>query len=150
MHDVGKLAIPDHILLKPGPLTENEWAIMKTHTTLGREILGGNHSPYLEMGAEIALSHHECWDGSGYPLGLSGPAIPISARIMGLCDVYDALRSKRPYKYQHSHEDAVTAITRGDSRVRPEQFDPDVLNAFLSCHSQFAQIYSEFNQRVGH
>lgn len=151
MHDIGKLGIPDHILLKPAPLTENEWQIMKTHTTLGREILSGNNSPFLEMGAQIAMSHHEYWDGSGYPQGLRGEEIPLAARIMTICDVYDALRSKRPYKSHCSHDDTVTMITRGDQRVRPEQFDPQLLDAFLACEDQFAQVYSEFGQRTtGH
>jgi putative two-component system response regulator len=151
MHDIGKLAIPDHILLKPAPLTPNEWEIMKTHTTLGREILNGNNSPYLAMGAEIAMYHHEFWDGSGYPTGRTGDMIPLPARIMGICDVYDALRSKRPYKKPHTHDEAIAAITRGDDRVRPEKFDPEVLNSFVSCQGEFAQIYAEFNPRAsGH
>lgn len=151
MHDIGKLGIPDHILLKPAPLSENEWQIMKTHTTLGREILSGNNSPYLEMGAQIAMSHHEYWDGSGYPQGLRGDEIPLAARIMTICDVYDALRSKRPYKTHYSHTDAITAITQGDQRIRPEQFDPQLLDAFLACEGHFAQVFSEFGQRaLGH
>jgi putative two-component system response regulator len=97
MHDIGKIGIPDHILLKPGGLTPEEWTIMKTHTTLGAQILTKSKSPYLKMGAEIAQNHHERWDGGGYPAGLKGEAIPISARIMNICDVYDALRvTSRP------------------------------------------------------
>lgn len=151
MHDIGKLAIPDHILLKPGPLSPDEWEIMKTHTTLGREILLGNKSPYLEMGADIAQHHHELWDGTGYPARLAGENIPLSARIMGICDVYDALRSKRPYKVAHTHEDAVDIIRTGDRRIHPEQFDPQLLDAFFACNHQFKQIYGETTQRAqGH
>jgi putative two-component system response regulator len=151
MHDIGKLAIPDHILLKPAPLTPNEWEIMKTHTTLGREILNGNNSPYLTMAAEIAMYHHEYWDGSGYPTGRSGTAIPLSARIMGICDVYDTLRSKRPYKKPHTHDEAVAAIMSGDERASPDKFDPEVLSSFVSCQGEFAQIYAEFSTRAsGH
>ena len=98
MHDIGKIGIPDHILLKPGSLTPDEWEIMKGHTSMGAKILGNSKSPYLKMGAEIALNHHERWDGGGYPNGKRGEAIPLTARIMNICDVYDALRSKRPYK----------------------------------------------------
>lgn len=151
MHDIGKLAIPDHILLKPGPLEPNEWEIMKTHTTLGREILLGNNSNYLEMGADIALHHHELWDGTGYPAGLSGERIPLAARIMGICDVYDALRSKRPYKSAHTHDETMSIIRTGDRRIRPGQFDPQILDAFFTCSHQFKQIYGEIAQRVqGH
>lgn len=151
MHDIGKLAIPDHILLKPGPLEPNEWAIMRTHTTLGREILLGNNSPYLEMGADIALHHHELWDGTGYPSGLAGEKIPLAARIMGICDVYDAMRSKRPYKVAHTHEETINVIRNGDRRIRPGQFDPQILDAFYACSQQFKQIYGEIAQRVqGH
>ena len=151
MHDIGKLAIPDHILLKPGSLTKNEWAIMKTHTTLGREILLNHHSPYLQMGSDIAVSHHEYWDGSGYPLGIKGENIPLAARIMVVCDVYDALRSRRPYKQAMNHDDALEVMRRGDHRVRPTQFDPQILNVFMNQHLQFKQIYVEFSRRaLGH
>lgn len=151
MHDIGKLAIPDHILLKPGLLTKNEWAIMQTHTTLGREILMSHHSPYLKMGGDIALSHHEYWDGTGYPMGLKGEEIPIAARIMLICDVYDALRSKRPYKPPMNHDDALEVMRIGDHRVRPSQFDPEVLDVFMTQHMQFKQIYVEFSRRIsGH
>lgn len=142
MHDIGKLAIPDHVLLKQGGLTPAEWAIMKTHTILGKKILQGNNSPYLDMGGEIAESHHECWDGSGYPYGLQGDAIPLAARIMAICDVYDALRSERPYKPNMSHAAAIEVVTNGDARVRPQQFDPAVLAAFRTCADEFADIYA--------
>lgn len=142
MHDIGKLAIPDHILLKRSSLSTDEWAVMKRHAQLGKEILRGHGSPYLEMGQAIAASHHEYWDGSGYPQGLKGEAIPLSARIVALADVYDALRSKRPYKSRCSHSKAVEVITRGDQRTRPEQFDPELLNRFVAMNGAFDDIYT--------
>lgn len=141
MHDVGKIGIPDHILLKPGRLTPEESKIMKTHSILGAEILGAGHSPYLKMGHDIALCHHERWSGDGYPSGMKGEAIPISARIMTICDVYDALRSHRPYKPEIGHAETVKIITQGDERTRPEHFDPAVLDAFENCTEKFNAIY---------
>jgi len=141
MHDIGKIGIPDHILLKPGGFTPEEWQIMKTHTTLGHRILTNSKSPYLKMGADIALNHHERWDGSGYPNGLKGEAIPVSARIMNICDVYDALRSKRPYKPALSHAQATEIIMHGDDRIRPEHFDPQIFEAFKKKHETFRNIY---------
>lgn len=141
MHDIGKIAIPDAILLKPGPLTRDEWVVMKTHTTLGARLLRGGDSPYLHMGAEIALHHHELWDGAGYPAGLKGEAIPISARIMNICDQYDALRSERPYKRALSHETALEVITAGDGRTLPSHFDPAILAAFSRCAERFRAIF---------
>lgn len=142
MHDIGKIAIPDAILLKAGPLTHEEWAIMKTHTTLGAKLLGGGESPYLQMGAEIALHHHERWDGGGYPSGLKGEVIPISARIMNICDQYDALRSARPYKKALAHDAVVEILTAGDGRTMPSHFDPVILSAFTRCAEKFREIYS--------
>ncbi len=144
MHDIGKIGIPDHILLKPGRLTPDEWEIMKGHTVQGARILGGGKSPYLRMGAEIALSHHERWDGGGYPSGLKGEDIPPSARIMNICDVYDALRSKRPYKPAFDHATAADIITRGDDRIRPEHFDPAILAAFKLNHGPFRDIFDAY------
>lgn len=141
MHDIGKIGIPDAILLKKGPLTREEWAVMKTHTTLGAQMLSKGDSPYLQMGAEIALNHHERWDGGGYPSGLKGQLIPISARIMNICDQYDALRSERPYKRALSHEAAVEIITGGDGRTLPSHFDPDILVGFTRCAERFREIY---------
>jgi putative two-component system response regulator len=141
MHDIGKIAVPDAILLKAGPLTAEEWAIMKTHTTLGAQLLSKGDSPYLRMGAEIALNHHERWDGGGYPAGLKGQQIPISARIMNICDQYDALRSPRPYKPALSHEAAVEILTEGDGRTLPSHFDPDITAAFTLCAGRFREIF---------
>lgn len=143
MHDIGKVAIPDAILLKPGPLDENEWQIMKTHTTIGSEILAGSDSPYLQMAVDIARHHHERWDGSGYPHGLSGQDIPLTARIMGLCDQYDALRSVRPYKPEFDEEKTAEIIFKGDGRTKPDHFDPEVLSAFQKSRIRFAEIYDE-------
>jgi putative two-component system response regulator len=147
MHDIGKMAIPDRILHKSTPLNADEWQIMQTHSTMGHEILQGCESPYMKMGAEIALMHHEAWDGSGYPLGLKGEQIPMSCRIMAICDQYDALRSPRPYKPAFSHQKSVDILTRGDSRSSPEQFAPDVLAAFVECADKLAQIYDK-NQHI--
>ena len=141
MHDIGKIGIPDSVLLKPGPLSSSEWAIMRTHTTLGKRILQDGTSPYIRMGATIAETHHECWDGSGYPAGLREEQIPIPGRIMLLCDQYDALRSKRPYKAPLDHEAVTKVIRGGDDRTRPEQFCPSVLAAFESRASEFETIY---------
>jgi len=141
MHDIGKMAIPDHILHKPSSLDSDEWEIMKTHAQLGYDILQNCESPYMRMGAEIALMHHEAWDGSGYPNGLKGEEIPMSCRIMSLCDQYDALRSKRPYKPEFSHAKTFDILTQGDGRSRPEQFAPDILAAFVDCAEKLADIY---------
>ena len=141
MHDVGKMAIPDAILGKPGKFELHEWEIMKTHSGLGAKLLAGGNSPYLVMGAEIAMSHHERWDGGGYPVGLAGNAIPLSARIMNICDQYDALRSKRPYKPAFTHERTLEVITVGDGRTLPAHFDPAVHDAFKRCTGRFRDIY---------
>ncbi len=141
MHDIGKIGIPDHVLLKPGPLTADEWATMQTHCELGARILASGTSRYTRMGAEIALGHHERWDGSGYPSGLRGTAIPMAARLMQICDVYDALRSRRPYKPSIEHAQAVEIITLGDGRTQPEHFDPAVLACFMAQAPRFAAIY---------
>jgi putative two-component system response regulator len=143
MHDVGKIGIPDHVLLKPGVFTPEEWSIMRTHSALGASILTSGNSPYTRMGSEIALNHHERWDGSGYPNGLKGDAIPLAARIMQICDVYDALRSRRPYKSPIDHALAVEIITRGDGRTQPEHFDPAVMTRFIEQAERFAAIYDQ-------
>jgi putative two-component system response regulator len=144
MHDIGKIGIPDHILLKPGSFTPDEWEVMKGHTSMGAKILGNSKSPYLKMGAEIALNHHESWDGRGYPNGKRGEAIPLTARIMNICDIYDALRSKRPYKPAFDHLQTVDIITRGDNRTQPQHFDPVIFAAFKQNHQSFRDIFETY------
>lgn len=145
LHDIGKVGIPDHILLKPGKLTEAEFEIMKTHTTLGAEALHSaeqhlGESSFLSVAIQIAVSHHERWDGSGYPCGLSGNDIPLAGRLMALADVYDALISKRVYKAAMSHEQAKTLILEG----RGTHFDPTVTDAFIATEQAFIEIAEEF------
>ncbi len=145
LHDIGKVGIPDSILLKPDKLTYDEFEIMKTHTTLGRDAIMAAErmldtpNSFLECAREIACSHQEKWDGTGYPMGLKGQDIPISARLMALADVYDALISKRVYKPALSHTDALEIITKG----RDMHFDPDMIDAFLEIAEIFESIASQ-------
>ena len=142
LHDIGKAGIPDRILLKPGKLSPEEFEIMKTHTTLGFEAIAnakralGVDVDYLNFASEIAYSHHEKWDGSGYPEGLAGDAIPISGRLMALADVYDALISRRVHKEAMAHEQAMAII----QQTRGRHFDPDVVDAFLAIEDHFKAI----------
>ena len=128
MHDTGKIGIPDSILKKPAKLDPDEWQVMKTHAQIGYGILSKSQTPLFKMAAQIALCHHEKWDGSGYPQGLSGEDIPISARIVAVADVFDALTMARPYKRAWPIEDAVNEIVRG----KGQHFDPQVVEGFLS------------------
>ena len=144
MHDVGKIAVPDAVLLKPGPLDKSEWKVMKGHTTYGASLLQGSSSPLLELGREIALNHHERWDGSGYPSGLRGEEIPLSARLLIVADQYDALRSERPYKSAFDHAHARHIILIGDGRTLPQHFDPDVLQAFNDIGPEFEAIHARY------
>jgi putative two-component system response regulator len=146
MHDIGKIGIPDSILFKTDPLTADEWEVMKSHTTIGYNILKDSEAPVLKLGATIALSHHERWNGTGYPQGLEGEEIPLEARILALVDVYDALRSKRYYKPSFQHERAFRVILDGDGRVSPEHFDPRLLKIFRDKHKEFDEIYEKDNQ----
>ncbi len=146
LHDIGKLAIPDNILQKQGTLTQSETEQMKQHTIIGARILAkASISPYLKLGTEIALTHHENWDGKGYPNALKGKEIPISGRIVSICDVYDALRSPRPYKPAYDHEKTIAIMRHGDKRTYPQKFDPDLLRLFLTNEAEFKQIYELYS-----
>lgn len=141
MHDVGKLGTPDHILLKPGRLDENELEIMRQHALIGYEILKNSASPVLQMAAEIALNHHEKFDGTGYPHGKSGESIPIVGRIVAVADVFDALTSVRPYKAAWTLEAARDYLLEG----RSSHFDPRCVDLFLECWEEILQIRSLYN-----
>ncbi|MCF8050299.1 MAG: HD domain-containing protein [Desulfobacterales bacterium] len=139
MHDVGKIGIPDTILLKPGKLTEEEFETIKSHTLIGAKILSGAGSKLLYLGKEIALSHHEKWNGTGYPKGLSGSRIPISGRIVAVADVFDALTSKRPYKGPMPVEKAANII----AEERGKHFDPKLADVFLNNMDAVLKIKAE-------
>lgn len=141
MHDIGKIGIPDSILLKEGPLFPNEFEVMKTHTMIGHKLLEGSSQRNIQMAATVALTHHERWDGSGYPRGLKGDEIPVEGMIAMLCDHYDALRSRRPYKEPLSHAETVRIITTGNEKSRSEHFHPKVMEAFVRLAPEFDRIY---------
>ncbi len=149
LHDIGKVGVPDHILLKPGPLTEDEWVLMRRHAEFGRTIIlstsrhieGDN---FLSLAAEIAATHHEKWNGTGYPAGLKGQAIPLSGRIMAVADVYDALVNRRCYKPPFPHAQAMAMMRE----LRGTTFDPDVLDAFVAIEDEIVRIASEFRDEA--
>jgi putative two-component system response regulator len=144
MHDIGKIAIPSEILLKTSRLTNEEFALMKTHSDIGSKILGGSQLEFLQVAERIARTHHERWDGGGYPKGLKGEEIPIEGRIMIIIDQYDALRGKRPYKPSLNHETVYKIITEGDGRTMPRHFDPKVLTAFKNVHKELEAIFDGY------
>ncbi len=150
LHDIGKVAIPDAILRKPGSLTADEWVVMKRHAEYGRDALAqaegelGETAGFLRYAREIAFGHHEKWDGSGYPQGIAGDAIPFSARLMAAADVYDALISKRVYKPAYPHEQAVSMIFEG----RGTHFDPDIADALIYVAEDFREIASKYSDHA--
>ena len=146
MHDVGKIGVPDHILLKPGRLDRNEWEIMKAHPTIGSNILADADSEFIRFAQVITLTHHEKWDGSGYPKGLKGEDIPLVGRIVAIADVFDALTSKRPYKAAYSVEKAYEIIKTG----RGSHFDPAVVDAFFAVEDDILSILRRYNDGVCH
>jgi len=149
LHDIGKIGIPDFILLKPGRLDDEEFDVMKSHSRIGYKTLNDAlerypNAEYLQMSSEIALCHHEKFDGSGYPDGLLGEAIPLPARIVAVADVYDALINKRVYKAAYDHPMARSIILQGIG----SHFDPMVVEAFLHCEQEFKQIFEKFRDSV--
>ncbi len=140
MHDIGKIGIPDAILLKPGKLDAGEWKIMQTHAQIGADLLGGNDFPLLRMAREIALAHHEKWDGSGYPQGLSGEAIPLVGRIVAVADVFDALTTPRTYKPAWPVEQAIEHLRA----QRGHHFDPRLVDGFLESLDEVLDVFEQF------
>ncbi len=141
MHDLGKISIPDRVLLKPGSLTAEEFEIVKQHTVIGADILKDSDSEFLRTAQKIALSHHEKWNGTGYPQGLKKEEIPIESRITAIADQYDAIRSRRPYKEAICHADTCKILLEGDARSSPDQFDPQIIKIFKKCHEKFDRTY---------
>jgi len=141
MHDVGKIGIPDHILLKHGRLSPDEWEIMQTHTTIGEKILSGNHSELLKAAALLARTHHERWNGTGYPDGLKGEEIPLISRIVSVCDVFDALLSPRPYKEPWTAQATIDYILEENGK----HFDPNIINVFEEKLPELLAIYHEYH-----
>lgn len=145
MHDIGKIGIPDHILLKPGKLNPDEWEIMKQHTIIGGRILEGSDVEFIQLAEVIALSHHEKWDGSGYPRGLKGSEIPLAGRITAIADVFDALTSRRPYRREpFSLERTFRTIKEG----RRSHFDPDVVDAFFAAEDKILTIKEKHKDQL--
>jgi len=140
MHDIGKIGVPDKVLLKPGPLNDEEWIIMRRHPQIGAEIIGQHTSPLLQMAYTIALTHHEKWDGSGYPYKLKGEQIPMVGRIVALVDVFDALTTARPYKHAWPVEEAVALLQRESGR----HFDPNLVPVFLDLMPEIGNIMQEW------
>ena len=142
MHDVGKIGIPDHILLKPGPLSPDEWEVMKLHTAIGGRILAGSVFEFIRLGETVALSHHEKWDGTGYPRGLWGTEIPLAGRILAVADVFDGLTSRRPYKAALPVNNSLEIMKDG----RGKHFDPEVVDAFFAVQDKILRIREEYRE----
>jgi len=140
MHDIGKVGIPDSILLKPGKLDPREWEAMKAHTTIGAQILSHSEVPMINLAEEVAFSHHEKWDGSGYPQGLKGEAIPLVGRITAVADVFDALTSRRPYKEPYTVVESLEIVRA----ARGYHFDPRVVDAFMASQDDVKAIRHRF------
>ena len=141
MHDIGKIGIPDHILLKPGKLTPDEWAVMLRHAQIGAEIIGEHNSELLTIARSVALTHHERWDGNGYPQGLAGEAIPIEGRIAAVCDVFDALTSTRPYKQAWTEQAAFDYVVGESGKA----FDPLLVRLFIDLLPEYAKIRARYD-----
>jgi putative two-component system response regulator len=145
MHDVGKIGIPDGILQKAGPLTADEWSVVKRHPAIGAGIIGRHNNELLEMARVIALTHHEKWDGSGYPRGLKGEAIPLVGRIVAICDAYDALTNLRPYKPAWSEQETTAYLQRESGR----HFDPKLVPKFLALMPQIRAVQAQYSEVSG-
>ncbi|TAN62492.1 HD domain-containing protein, partial [bacterium] len=144
MHDIGKIGIPDAVLLKQGRLTNEETGVMRRHTVIGASILHESDSEILKAAEEVARTHHEDWDGSGYPHGLKGEEIPLSGRIVRIVDIYDALRSKRPYKNELDHKTACEIIEKEKYR-----YDPQIYRAFVACAENLSRLFNAFGDVNG-
>lgn len=149
LHDIGKLFVPVSYLEKTGPLAPHEMEAVRQHPLWGFAILSGCGNTTLRLGALVALQHHENWDGTGYPSGLAGEEISIEARIVSICDIYDALREDRPYRNSFSHEQTMDIITRGDGRTTREMFDPLVLEVFSRFNDEVAAEFDRANDPGG-
>jgi putative two-component system response regulator len=143
LHDIGKIGIPENVLLKPGRLDPDEWEIMKLHTVIGGKILEESDTDYLEIGEIIALTHHEKWNGKGYPKGLEKEKIPIEGRITAIVDVFDAITSNRPYREPISHKDAIQYI----NNEKGSHFDPDLVEAFLGIKDEILSIKTKLKDQ---
>lgn len=141
LHDIGKLFVPVSYLEKAGPLAPDEMEVVRQHPEWGHAILSGCANPTLRLAALVALQHHENWDGTGYPSGLAGEEISIEARIVTICDIYDALREDRPYRKSFPHEQTMDIIMKGDARTTPEMFDPRVLRVFSHFSEEVAAVF---------
>jgi len=143
LHDIGKIFVSKEILNKPGKLTSEEWETVKKHTIYAKKLLD---NPHFKVALNIAMYHHENYDGTGYPKGLKDDEIPIEAQIVKIVDVYDALRSGRPYKKAFSHEEAMKIIIEGDGRTMPSHFNPKILDIFKSLSDEIRKIYEQSNE----